>query len=121
MKMKRNISICILVVLIVILVLIIAGRYRRSEDPIPDTEALPKAEAATEESVESSKTEENYQYIILEEDGRLTVYCSDNTTVYLETGIDAQTLPENLKSKLEQGIRMQTEEELFDFLESYSS
>ena len=39
----------------------------------------------------------------------------------METGIITSTLPEEIQSQAKEGIRFQTLEELFDFLESYSS
>ncbi len=60
-------------------------------------------------------------YIIFAEDGTLVVYYSDAATVYFDSGIEVQHLPEETRNQLEQGITFQSEEELFGFLESYSS
>ena len=40
---------------------------------------------------------------------------------YMETGIESDCLPIELQEKLTNGIFFQTEKELYDFLESYSS
>jgi hypothetical protein len=71
--------------------------------------------------VTSSKEEGSYSYIILEEDGHLLVYYSDNMTVFFDSGISAGNLPESLLTELETGIRFSDEEELYEFLENYSS
>ena len=78
-------------------------------------------EPDTEQAVTSSAEEEPYLYILFAEDGRLSVYLADGKTVYLDTGISAESLPEERRIQLENGIRFRTEEELFSFLESYSS
>ncbi len=120
---RKTAGICIFIAVPVILAAVFAGVFKKQGVPVPETGQQTKAESeiGTEEAVYSSKTEEPYRYIIFEEDGRLTVFESDNQTRYLDTGISAETLPEELKEKLETGIRFQTEEELFAFLESYSS
>ncbi len=52
---------------------------------------------------------------------QVIVFCEDRTTVYLETGILGYDLPEEVQIKLIMGMEMDTEEELYRFLETYSS
>ena len=52
---------------------------------------------------------------------RLTVYESDSITVFMETDILVEELPEDMREQLKLGIGICTQEELYDFLESYSS
>jgi hypothetical protein len=80
-----------------------------------------EADTEADDSVISSKTEENYKYIILEEDGHLLVYYSDNATLFFDSGIQTKNLPEDVLDKLKTGIRFLNEEELYEFLENYSS
>lgn len=52
---------------------------------------------------------------------RIIVYLEDKKTVYEYTNIDTQRLPQELRSKLSDGFYIPNEEELYHFLESYSS
>lgn len=55
-------------------------------------------------------------------DSKVIVYCSDGQTVYMETDIPAGDLPADvLQELLTQRRVVNTEEDLYDFLESYSS
>ncbi len=120
--MKQKISICILIVILIFLMTFVLVMLSKEEPNLPQDEIiLTETQNQQEEVVESGKKEETYRYIILEDNGRLTVYYSDNVTVYLNTGISVGLLPENVRLELQTGIHIQTEQELFDFLECYSS
>lgn len=69
------------------------------------------------------KKEENTDFYYLAIcDGKVIVYHSDGRTVYMETDISAGDLPADvLQELLTQKRVVNTEEDLFDFLESYSS
>ena len=60
-------------------------------------------------------------YYLMEEGGYLIIYHQDKQTVYDYTRIPAETLPEEMRSRLEEGIYLNGQKELFDFLESHSS
>ena len=51
----------------------------------------------------------------------MVVYRADGMTVYMETDIPAQDLPADVLQELIQKRVVNTEEDLYDFLESYSS
>lgn len=72
-------------------------------------------------SVETNKEVTYYKYMIYQDGERLTVYESDSVTVFMETDILVDELPENMREQLKLGVGISTEEELYDFLESYSS
>ena len=72
-------------------------------------------------SVETNKELTYFKYMIYQDGERLTVYESDSTTIYMQTDIMVEQLPEDVREQLDLGIGIQTEEELYDFLESYSS
>lgn len=70
----------------------------------------------------------NYLYIepsegfyLKVEDNKIVVYCSDENTVYMYTTISALGLPESIKIQIVDGIFMEDEAELYNFLETYSS
>lgn len=119
--MKRKISIGILLFCSAGVVILFALNFFTEErNQQSGTES--RMETETEENyIVSSTTEEAYKYIVLEDDGRLSVYLSDNVTLYMNTGISVQALSEPLQKELKDGLRFQSESALYDFLESYSS
>lgn len=62
-----------------------------------------------------------YAYYIAVFDNEVVVYYSDKKTVYEYTGISAENLPETELRKLNYGIYVKNEEELYGILENYSS
>ena len=80
-----------------------------------------KQSEAIPSSVETNKEVTYYKYMIYQDGERLTVYASDSVTVFMETDILVEDLPEEMREQLNLGFGIGTEEELYDFLESYSS
>lgn len=62
-----------------------------------------------------------YLYYLAVKNGEVVVYYSDRKTVFEYTGISAATLAEEDRLALMSGIPVQTAEEMFALLESYSS
>ena len=60
-------------------------------------------------------------FVIREEDGYLNVYFGEEDALYMYTGIAYQGLPEELKKEISNGKTFDTLEDLYRFLESYSS
>ena len=70
---------------------------------------------------EPKEPEEEYYYLAIL-DNKVVVYRGDGQTVYMETNILAQDLPSDvLQELLIQRRIINAEEDLYDFLESYSS
>ena len=67
-----------------------------------------------------AETEKEYYYLI-EESGRINIYLEDRKTLYEETEITMDELPEELKQEIRSGKSLAGEGELYDFLENYSS
>lgn len=70
----------------------------------------------------------NYQYVqpstsfyLAVCNNEVVVYLEDMETIYINTGIKLETLPENLQLEIIQMLWIADEEELYDFLETYSS
>lgn len=70
----------------------------------------------------------NYQYLepgtcyyLAVKDNEVVVYQEDKETIYINTGIVFEELPEALQLELMQMIWIPDEESLYDFLEAYSS
>ena len=117
--MKRQMSISIFLAILVIALTWIYIKYRndiRQENL--QTEQIQQNNE--ENSISISQEYTTYKFYIKEEDGRLVVY-DINQQLYAQTAIEIYTLPDEILEELETGIFFQTEEELYDFLESYSS
>lgn len=67
----------------------------------------------------SDLSKEHFYLVV--ENGFITVYYSDLTTVYLYTDIVIEHLPEDLQNEMLDKKYMESEEELYNFLESYTS
>ncbi len=60
-------------------------------------------------------------FYLVNEKNFVVVYCDDLKTVYMNTNITLDSLPDALKQEIIQNKYVATEEELYNFLESYSS
>lgn len=60
-------------------------------------------------------------YYLLEEKGYLVVYASDRKTVYEYTDIAFDELPSAVRDEIRYGKYIRSQEELYGFLENYSS
>ena len=61
------------------------------------------------------------RYWLMEEDGAVMVYLPNGSTLYERTGILVESLPLSLKEEIAKGKEVRTEQELYGFLENYSS
>ena len=102
--MKNKISICILVVLGILLTVWVLESIDNRISQKQNNEDT-QIQIAETQSKEVSKVVISYEYIVKNDNGMITVY----------------KLPEDIKSKINNGFGFETESELYDFLESYSS
>ena len=70
----------------------------------------------------------NYQYLqpgscfyLAVQNNEVVVYLEDMETIYINTGIKLDSLPEALQLEIIQMMWVEDEESLYDFLETYSS
>ena len=119
-NMKRQVSVSIFLAILVIALAWLYIKFNNETRPKTDT-ITTENEILKEQSISISQEYISYPYFIKAEYGRLVVYESKSQEIYMETSIESRTLPTDLQEKLETGIYFQTEEELYDFLESYSS
>ncbi len=74
-----------------------------------------------EEVAQSLKVVEPEGFVLLEEDGFVVVYQADRKTWFSATGILVEELPEEVQEEVRKGKVVEGEEQLYNFLESYSS
>ena len=130
--MKKSISICIFIAVLAWLIAGLVLLFRepeKTEPPLVVAEAEQKQEARM--PMVTEETEEQLQesmaaplgaaYLIKEQDGKVVVYQADGTTIYLETDIRCDELDLWLQEQVAVGMWFETDRELFDFLENYSS
>jgi hypothetical protein len=60
-------------------------------------------------------------YYIMEIDGEIIVYESDKKTLFFRTGLNPDNLPENIRRQVLEGKFLETEIQVYHFIESYSS
>ena len=65
--------------------------------------------------------EEEKSFYLAVFDHQVIVYEEDQNTIFMRTGILMEDLPEEVQLKIIAGLTLETEEELYNFLESYSS
>ena len=127
--MKKTLSICIFCVILFmgfwsvwnILSLKEESKELESDKRVENNSKGFKQSENIPSSVETNKEVTYYKYMIYQDGERLTVYESDSVTVFMETDILVDELPEDMREQLKLGVGISTEEELYDFLESYSS
>lgn len=66
-------------------------------------------------------TQETTGFYIMEVDGEVCVYEHDKTTLYFKTGLKAENLPADVRYELQNGKFMDSELQVYHFIESYSS
>ena len=67
------------------------------------------------------EAEKNEGYYLAELHGYVVVYLSDQSTIYEFTDIPFEELPKEVQTNVKQKKYVETEEELYAFLENYSS
>ena len=60
-------------------------------------------------------------YYLMELNGYVTVYFSDKTTIFEYTNIPVDKLSDDLKSEIRTGKYLESQTEVYGFLENYSS
>lgn len=68
-----------------------------------------------------SYTMPSKSFYVMAQNHRIVVYCDDKRTLYMKTNIMLDTLPENLRQEIINGMFVADEKTLYYFLESYSS
>lgn len=125
--MKKGVSICFFVAVLLLLLLFLIFLKQESKVPKEEPEIVTEQrmvgnrDEETESLTESMQVVENEKYYLKETDGYLVVYHATTHEIYCETNIRFELLSPEMQDKIKEGISFQTEAELYDFLESYSS
>ncbi len=82
-----------------------------------------KDEQANKMETEDAVVSENHAgcFFLMANNGYVSVYCNDMRTLYLSTDIELEHLPQELQQEILDKKYIKNEEELYNFLESYSS
>lgn len=118
--MKLRDSICFLLASLAVVAILAVSCFRLNKDNVQLKENL-KSYEQTEvqsESEVAALAKESY-YLVLE-DGWITVYYKDGT-VYLQTNISKESIPQTNLRELESGMYLDSLKEVYDYLESCSS
>lgn len=124
--MKTKYLIGLLTALVLIVVLLTAG-YQMSYRHVMDRQAAGAEEESSTESIAaegeavSEKDESEDGYWLCQLQGYVAVYLGDRTTIYEMTDIPLTELPEEVQQEVAEGKYISTAEELYAFLENYSS
>lgn len=130
MVMKKTTSICLftgMIFLLLILTVYLLFTQQNAGAGKKDISAATEEILAENDTAENIRTTESiaiyepYAYVIKQKDGILVVYQSDGVTEFFETNIRVRDLDEGMIKKLENGIFFSNDQELYAFLESYSS
>ena len=93
----------------------------RSSEKTKPEEVAEEMAADTEKMTESMSHLSYTKYYVHAQEGYVVICQADHETVYCETSIRVEHLPEELQSSLEEGVALYSDEELYEFLENYSS
>lgn len=118
--MKHQVSVSIFLAILVIALTWLYIKFSNETKP-EENMITTENDVSKEQAVTISQEYETYLYYIKAEDGRLIVYEGKTQNVYMETSIEIDILPKDVKEKLDVGIFFETKGDLYDFLESYSS
>lgn len=120
-NMKRQVSISIFCAILLIVMVWLYIKFYNDRKLMEKEINTEEQAGQIEESITISQEYISYKFYIKNEDGRIVVYSTKTKEWAMETGIEVYTLPEDIKENLDIGIFFETEEDLYDFLESYSS
>lgn len=119
-NMKRQVSVSIFLAIVLISLAWLYIKFSNETSP-KENVITTENDVSKESSMPMSQEYISCKYYLKDEQGKLVVYENKNHEIYMETSIEIELLPESLKEELKTGVFFQTDAELYDFLESYSS
>lgn len=110
---------------------VVVKTYEIEEEAVEETVRYGQAQVSGNEiretiqsdtgTIGSQADEELGGYYLMANDGHVCVYYEDMQTMYLTTGIALDRLPDEVRQEVLDKKYIKNEEELYNFLESYSS
>lgn len=119
MKKKYSIGIFTLIALI-ILSFAYQAEYRYDQKMEQEARALEQEQMEKAVSTQGNAKKEEIYYLA-ELNGYVVVYQSDKKTVYEYTDILVSELPEDIRKKVDNGMKIEGMDKLYGFLENYTS
>lgn len=119
---KRAYIFCLCIFFVAFIIAYLAGAgatYVKDEEVTTKEEAYVNGNTSTTASEESDNEIDGYW--IKSVDGKIVVYRKDGKTVFAKTEIRVENLTEREISVLENGLYIETPDELFNYLESNTS
>ena len=118
--MKKKYCIGFFVALCVFVSLLGIG-YQVSYQYVMDRQMARQQDKQQRSVAVKGEAEKNEGYYLAELHGYVVVYLSDQSTIYEFTDIPFEELPKEVQTNVKQKKYVETEEELYAFLENYSS
>ena len=81
--------------------------------PVPESQEIAAEEGQTEN--------ETYEFVLRNYHNYVTIYTLPDDTLYEYTDVILDVLPEETREEIRQGKYLRNEEELYNFLENYTS
>lgn len=103
-------------IMLCLIVLTVAYQLSYTKEEYEMKRQIREESVATEGNAKKAES-----FYLSELDGYLIVYREDKKTVYEYTSIEMDGLPENVAKEIRNGKTIRTAEELYGFLENYSS
>lgn len=113
--MKRKYSIALVICIVIVLGILGYGYQQR-------VKKIKESEETKQETIHTqAKAEKDEGFYLAELNGYLVVYREDKKTIYEYTNILVADLPENVQEEILEWKKMDSIQELYGFLENYSS
>ena len=106
---------------ILFLVVLLGIGYQVSYQYVMDRQMARQQDKQQRSVAVKGEAEKNEGYYLCELQGFIVVYLSDKSTIYEFTEIPLTDLPEEVQQEIHTGKHIETEKELYAFLENYSS
>lgn len=92
-----------------------------TEETLPETETMPEDQIVVNQEQIRPAPSEEMGFLLVSEDGFLLVFGSNRSEICLYTHIPITDFPETEREKLRHGIWFPAMEEIYSYLESYTS
>jgi len=88
---------------------------------IPDRAAVPKEEEDAQAEPAQETSTDAYEFLLVNNDNYVAVYSLPENEIYEYTDVILDVLPVELQEEIREGKYLKNEEELYNFLENYTS